>query len=153
MSLILEIHSNNPQLRHIKYAVDIIRKGGVIVYPTDTSYAIACHLGDKAALDKIRQIKSLSQDHHFTLVCRDLSEISIYAHIDNPAYRLLKKYTPGPFTFLLEATKEVPKRLLHPKRKTIGLRIPDSKIVQALLDELNEPIMTTTLQLPGDEYP
>jgi len=151
--LILSIHPDTPQLRLIRQAVDIIRDGGVIVYPTETSYALGCHLGDKAALERICLIRRLDERHHFTLLCRDLSEISTYAGFDTPVYRLLKAHTPGPYTFILRATKEVPRRLMHPKRKTIGLRIPDHRVAQALLDELDEPMMTTTLILPGEALP
>ncbi|MBF0264196.1 MAG: threonylcarbamoyl-AMP synthase [Gammaproteobacteria bacterium] len=153
MSQFFQIHPENPQSRLIKQAVEIIREGGLIVYPTDSAYAIGCHLGDKAAMDKIRFIRNLDKHHNFTLVCRDLSEISTYAQIDNSQYRTLKTYTPGAYTFILKATKEVPKRLMNAKRKTIGIRVPDNKIVQSLLEELGEPIMSSTLILPGDEFP
>ena len=153
MSQFFQIHPENPQKRLIQQAVDIIKKGGVIVYPTDCAYALGCHLGDKAALDKIKRIRKLDDKHNFTLVCRDLSEIGIYAKVDNQIYRLLKAYTPGAYTFILKATTEVPRRLLHPKRRAIGLRIPDNKIAQALLEELGEPIMSTSLILPGEIEP
>nr|WP_232348886.1 L-threonylcarbamoyladenylate synthase [Neptunomonas qingdaonensis] len=148
-----QIHPENPQKRLIQQAVDIIRKGGVIVYPTDCAYALGCHLGDKSALDKIKRIRKLDDKHNFTLVCRDLSEIGTYAKVDNQMYRLLKAHTPGAYTFILKATTEVPRRLLHPKRRAIGLRIPDNKIVQALLEELDEPIMSTSLIMPGESEP
>lgn len=153
MSQFFQIHTENPQKRLIQQAVDIIRKGGVIVYPTDCAYALGCHLGDKSALDKIKRIRKLDDKHNFTLVCRDLSEIGTYAKVDNQIYRLLKAHTPGAYTFILKATNEVPRRLLHPKRRAIGLRIPDNKIVQALLEELGEPIMSTSLIMPGDHEP
>ena len=137
----------------MRQAVDIIRDGGVVVYPTDSAYALGCHIGDKAALDRIRRIRQLDNRHNFTLVCRDLSEIASYARVDNTAYRLLKHNTPGPYTFILKATSEVPKRLLHPKRKTVGLRVPDNAIAAALLEDLGEPLMSVTLIMPGDEYP
>ncbi|SFF93435.1 L-threonylcarbamoyladenylate synthase [Neptunomonas qingdaonensis] len=153
MSQLFQIHPENPQKRLIQQAVDIIRKGGVIVYPTDCAYALGCHLGDKSALDKIKRIRKLDDKHNFTLVCRDLSEIGTYAKVDNQMYRLLKAHTPGAYTFILKATTEVPRRLLHPKRRAIGLRIPDNKIVQALLEELDEPIMSTSLIMPGESEP
>ena len=153
MSQFFRIHPDNPQSRLIRQAVDIIRKGGVVVYPTDSSYALGCHIGDKGALKRIRHIRRLTDDHNLSLICRDLSDLGIYAKVNNSAYRLLKSATPGPYTFLLQATREVPRRLVHPKRKTIGLRVPDNNICRALLDELAEPIMSTTLILPGEEYP
>ncbi len=153
MSQYFEIHPDNPQARLIKQAVEIINRGGVIIYPTDSSYAIGCHLADKKAMDKIRMIRQLDKDHNFTLVCRDLSEIGTYAKVDNQMYRFLKAHTPGAYTFILKATTEVPRRLLHPKRRAIGLRIPDNKIVQALLEELGEPIMSTSLIMPGESDP
>jgi len=153
MSHYFEIHPDNPQARLIKQAADIINQGGVIIYPTDSSYAIGCHLGDKKAMDKIRMIRQLDKNHNFTLVCRDLSEISHYAQVDNINYRLMKTLTPGPYTFILPATREVPKRLLNPKRKTIGIRVPDNDVCSALLKELDQPIMSSTLSLPGEEYP
>ena len=153
MSDYLTIHPENPQQRLISQAAQIVRKGGVIVYPTDSVYAIGCHIGDKQALDRIRSIRDVNKNHNFTLMCRDLSELASYARVDNTAFRSLKAHTPGPFTFILQATSEVPRRLMHPKRKTIGLRVPDSPIAQALLDELGEPMMSVTLILPGDEYP
>jgi tRNA threonylcarbamoyl adenosine modification protein (Sua5/YciO/YrdC/YwlC family) len=153
MSQFFTIHPENPQSRLIKQAVAIIHNGGVIVYPTDSGYAIGCQLENKAALDRIRQLRHLDEKHNFTLICRDLSELSTYASVDNPAFRLLKANTPGPYTFILKASSEVPRRLLHPKRKTIGLRVPDSQIVQALLDELNEPLMSVSLLMPDQDYP
>ena len=153
MSQYFEIHPDNPQARLIKQAAEIINKGGVIIYPTDSSYAIGCHLGDKKAMDKIRMIRQLDKDHNFTLVCRDLSEIAHYAQVDNMNYRLMKTLTPGPYTFILPATREVPKRLLNPKRKTIGIRVPDNAVCSALLTELDQPIMSSTLSLPNEEYP
>lgn len=147
------IHPENPQARSIARVADIVRRGGVIVYPTDSVYAIGCHIGDKQALERIRVIRQLDKHHNFTLVCRDLSELANYAKVDNSAFRILKASTPGAFTFILNATSEVPKRLMHPKRKTIGIRVPDSPIVKALLDELGEPMMSVTLIMPNDEYP
>ena len=153
MSQFFQIHPETPQLRLIKQAVDILRKGGVIVYPTDSAYAIGCQLEDKPATERIKRIRRLDDKHNFTLVCRDLSDIGQYAKVDNTQYRLLKNFTPGPYTFILDATSEVPRRLLHPKRRTIGLRVPDNAIVQALLAELGEPIMSSTLILPGETEP
>jgi tRNA threonylcarbamoyl adenosine modification protein (Sua5/YciO/YrdC/YwlC family) len=153
MSQYFEIHSENPQKRLIQQAVDIINDGGVVIYPTDSSYAIGCHLGDKRAMDRIRLIRQLDKDHNFTLVCNDLSEISKYAQVDNINYRLMKNLTPGPYTFILKATREVPKRLLNIKRKTIGVRVPDNNITNALLEELGQPLMSSTLILPSAEYP
>jgi len=148
-----EIHPTHPQLRLIKRAVEILRDGGVIVYPTDSSYALGCHIGDKDAVERIRRIRRVDESHNFTLVCRDLSELSSYARVSNADFRVLKALTPGPFTFLLSATKDVPRRLQHPKRKTIGLRVPDHPIVSALLAELQEPIMSSTLIFPGEDLP
>ncbi len=153
MSQFFQIHQDNPQARLVRQAVDIIRKGGIVVYPTDSAYAIGCRIGDKQSMDKIRAIRSLDKHHNFTLVCRDLSEISVYAQTDNSHYRLLKAHTPGAYTFILKATREVPKRLMHPKRKTIGIRIPDNPIAQALLEELGEPLLSSTLILPNEELP
>ena len=153
MSQYFEIHPDNPQKRLLRQAVQIIRDGGVVVYPTDSSYAIGCHLGDKAAMERIRRIRRLNDKHNFTLVCRDLSEIAHYAQIDNMNYRLVKSLTPGPYTFILKATREVPRRLQNPRRKTIGLRIPDHIVTQEFLQELNEPIMSSTLILPDEELP
>jgi len=153
MSQFFQIHPENPQQRLIDKAVDIINGGGVIVYPTDSGYALGCHIGDKAAMERIRTIRQVDAKHNFTLVCRDLSEIASYAKVANSAYRLIKNHTPGPYTFILKATKEVPKRLQNPKRKTIGLRVPDNPIAQALLGTLGEPLMSSTLTLPGDDMP
>ena len=149
----LVVHRENPQHRLIAKAAEGIAQGSVIVYPTDSSYALGCALGDKAALERIRQIRASEIDHEFTLVCRDLSEIATYARVENSAYRLLKSLTPGPYTFILRATSEAPKRLQNPKRKSIGIRVPDNRIALALLEELRAPIMSSTLTLPGDELP
>ena len=149
----LTIHPQNPQLRLIQQVVRVVQEGGVIIYPTDSAYALGCHLGDKTAGERIRQIRQLDKHHHFTLVCHDLSQLSLYARVDNPSFRLLKAYTPGPYTFILEATKEVPRRLVHPRRRTIGLRVPDHPITQALLSALGEPLMSVTLILPGHDAP
>lgn len=153
MSRFLQVHPANPQPRLISQAVARLREGAVLIYPTDSSYALGCQLGDKAAAERIRQIRQTDRHHNFTLVCRDLSEIATYAKVDNQRYRLLKSATPGPFTFILQATHEVPRRLQHPRRKTIGIRVPDHVIVRALLTELGEPMMSSTLILPGDEWP
>lgn len=153
MSQYFSVHPSHPQRRLLVQAAEIISAGGVVVYPTDTTYALGCHLGDKQSLDRIRQIRRLGGQHHFTLTCRDLSAISLYARVNDANYRILKHLTPGPFTFLLTATREVPRRLVHPKRKTIGLRIPDSVIALELLEVLGEPMMTTTLRLPDQELP
>ncbi len=153
MAQFFTIHPDNPQQRLIKQAADIIRQGGVVAYPTDSAYAIGCHLGDKFALDRIRSIRQLDKDHNFTLMCRDLSELATYAKVDNQTFRLLKAHTPGPYTFILPATSEVPRRLMHPKRKTIGIRVPQNLIALALMEELGEPIMSGTLILPGDPLP
>lgn len=153
MAQFFVIHPENPQSRLIRQTAEIIRSGGVIVYPTDASYALACGLGDKTAQQRIRAIRGKDEDHLLTLVCRDLSEIATYAQVDNRQFRLLKANTPGCYTYIFEATREVPKRLQHPKRKTVGLRVPDHAIALALLAELNEPLLSTTLQLPGDEQP
>lgn len=153
MSQFFAIHPENPQSRLINQAVEIVRGGGVIVYPTDSGYALGCHLGDKTAVERIRRIRQLDDKHHMTLVCLDLSVLSQYAKVDNVAYRLMKAHTPGPYTFILKATHEVPRRLQHAKRKTIGLRVPDNRVTQDLLDGLGEPMMSTTLILPGDEFP
>lgn len=153
MSQYFQIHPETPQQRLIHQSVEILKKGGVIAYPTDSAYALGCRLDDKQAMDRIRQIRNLDERHHFTLVCRDLSEIGVYARVNNTAFRLLKAHTPGPYTFILAATREVPRRLLHPKRKTIGLRVPDNNIAQALVAGMGEPLASTTLQLPGDDLP
>lgn len=153
MSQFFQIHPDNPQVRLIKQAVEIIHRGGVVAYPTDSAYALGCHLGDKAALERIRRIRKLDDSHNFTLVCRDLSELGTYARVDNTAFRLIRTHTPGPYTFILKATDEVPRRLLHPKRRTIGLRVPENRIALDLLEALGEPLMSVTLILPGDESP
>jgi tRNA threonylcarbamoyl adenosine modification protein (Sua5/YciO/YrdC/YwlC family) len=150
VSQFFAIHPTHPQKRLLNHAAEILRGGGVIVYPTDSTYAFGCRIGDKAGLDRIRAIRRLDPLHHFTLVCRDLSELSNYARVDNPQFRVLKHYTPGPFTFLLKASREVPRRLVHPKRRTIGLRVPDHPVASGLLEALNEPVMSTSLILPGD---
>jgi len=147
------IHPTHPQQRLIERAADIVRRGGLIVYPTDSCYALGCHVGDKEAMERIRAIRQVAAGHHLTLVCRDLSEIARYARVDNRIYRLLKAATPGSFTFILPATREVPRRLRNPRRKTIGLRIPDHPVAQALLAELGEPLLSSTLMLPGDALP
>ena len=152
-SQFFEIHPVNPQNRLIKKVADIVREGGVVVLPTDSSYALVCRLDDKAAVDRIRQIRQIDERHLLTLLCRDLSEVGAYARVDNAAYRLLKAATPGAFTFILHATREVPRRLSHPSRKTIGLRVPDNRIDHALLEELEEPLICTTVILPGDDDP
>lgn len=154
MSQFFQIHPDNPQQRLINQAVEVLRQGGVIVYPTDSAYALGCHIGDKKALDRIRSIRQVSKNHNFTLVCRDLSEISTYAKLsNNTLYRSLNAHTPGAYTFILQATSEVPRRLMHPKRRTIGIRIPSNPIAQMLLEEHREPIMSSTLILPGDDMP
>ncbi len=153
MSQFFHIHPLNPQVRLIRQAVEIIRNDGLVVYPTDSSYALGCHVGDKRGMERIRRIRSLDNKHNFTLMCRDLSEISTYAKLDNSSYRLLKSLTPGAYTFILKATHEVPRRLQNPKRKTIGIRVPDHPVTQALLDELGEPLMSSTLILPGKDMP
>ena len=149
MAQLFSIHTTHPQPRLIRQAADIVRAGGVIVYPTDSCYALGCHIGDKDAAARLRRIRQVDETHHFTLVCRDLSEIANFAKVDNTQYRLLKTATPGAYTFILEASREVPRRLAHPKRRTIGLRVPRHVIAQALLAELNEPLLSTTLLLPG----
>ena len=153
MAQYFQVHPDNPQLRLIKQACQILLNGGVGVYPTDSSYAIGCCIGDKAAMDRIRRIRKVDDTHNFTLVARDLSEVSTYAKIDNEQYRLIRATTPGPYTFILSATRQLPRRLQNPKRKTIGLRIPDSSIARCLIDELGEPLMSSTLILPGEELP
>lgn len=147
------LHPVTPQLRLLGQAVELLRAGAVIAYPTDSCYALGCHIGDKVALERIRRIREADRHHHFTLVCRDLTQIARFAKVDTRQFRLLKACTPGPYTFLLEATRETPKRLQHEKRRTIGLRVPDHPVAQALLDGLGEPIMSSTLILPGDELP
>ena len=153
MAQYFTIHPDNPQPRLIRQAAEIVRAGGVIVYPTDSCYALGCHIGDKDAERRIREIRQVESDHHFTLVCRDLSEIAHYARVDNQQFRMLKSATPGSYTFILQATREVPRRLQHPKRATIGLRVPEHPVAQALLEELGEPLLSATLLMPGDELP
>ena len=153
MAQFFAIHPENPQARLIQQAADNIRQGGVVVLPTDSGYALGCALENKRGVDVIRQIRRLDDKHNFTLLCRDLSEISVYARVENQEYRLLKSHTPGAYTFILEATREVPRRLLHPKRKQIGIRIPDNRIALNLLENVGEPLMTSTLMLPGEDLP
>jgi tRNA threonylcarbamoyl adenosine modification protein (Sua5/YciO/YrdC/YwlC family) len=151
MSSFLQVHPSDPEDRNIKQIANVLLAGGVIVYPTDSTYALGCHIGDKGALDRIRRIRQLEDKHNFTLVCKDLSSLASYAQVHNSAYRILKAYTPGPYTFILKATPEVPRRLLHPKKKTIGLRVPDNAIAQAILEKMGEPIMSTSLILPDED--
>ena len=151
MAEFLEIHPKNPQSRLIQQAVNVLRQGGVIAYPTDASYAFGAQIGDKQAMDTIRRIRRLDDNHNFTLLCTDLSQVSTFTKIGNNAHRLIKSLTPGPFTFILDATREVPRRLQHPKKKTIGVHITDNRIARALLEELGEPILTSTLMLPDDD--
>lgn len=153
MSQYFQIHPDNPQLRLIRQAAQIVDGGGLLAIPTDSSYALVCHLDDKSAVEKMRRIRGVDDRHHLTLLCRDLSDLANYAKVDNRQYRMLKAATPGPYTFILEATKEVPRRLSHPSRKTIGLRVPEHAIAQALLTELGQPLLGTTLILPGSEMP
>jgi tRNA threonylcarbamoyl adenosine modification protein (Sua5/YciO/YrdC/YwlC family) len=153
MSIYLQLHPVSPQRRFIRQAVDRLRNGGVIVYPTDSCYALGCHIGDKAALERIRSIRETDRNHHFTLVCRDLADVGKYALVENWQYRLLRAHTPGPYTFLLKASRETPRRLKHERRGTIGLRVPDHPISQMLLTELGEPVMSSTLLLPGEKLP
>lgn len=153
MSQFFTIHPHNPQTRLIRLAVEIVRAGGVIVYPTDSCFALGCRVGDKAAMERIRAIREIDARHHFTLVCRDLAEAAVYARIDDRQFRLIKRALSGSYTFILQATREVPRRLLHPKRKTIGVRIPAHRVARALLAELGEPLLSSTLQLPGDQVP
>jgi tRNA threonylcarbamoyl adenosine modification protein (Sua5/YciO/YrdC/YwlC family) len=153
MAQFFSVHPDNPQPRLMKQAAEIVRAGGVIVYPTDSCYALGCRLGDKTAEERMRAIRQLDAYHHFTLVCRDLSELATYAKVDNRQFRMLKAATPGSYTFILQATREVPRRLQHPSRRTIGLRVPDHRIVRALLTELGEPLLSSTLHLPGDDFP
>ena len=148
-----QIHAENPQDRLVKQAVDVIRKGGVVIYPTDSSYALGCRLGDKAALDRIRRIRRLDDKHNFTLMCRDLSDLGVFAKVNSTAFRLLKAYTPGPYTFILDATREVPRMVMHPKRRTIGLRVPSHPIAQALLAELGEAMLSVTWMMPDASEP
>ena len=153
MAQYFEVHPLNPQPRLLKQAAQILQTGGVVAIPTDSSYALACHLDDKAAAEQLRRIRAVDDRHHLTLLCRDLSELASYARVDNRQYRLLKLATPGPFTFILEATKEVPRRLSHPSRRTIGLRVPDHPVTSALLDLLGQPLIATTLIAPGESEP
>ncbi len=153
MTQFFHIHPDNPQQRLLRQAADMIHAGGIIALPTDSSYALVCHLDDKGAVDRLRRLRGIDDKHHLTLLCRDLSEIATYARVDNRQYRLLKAATPGPYTFILEATREVPRRLSHPSRKTIGLRVPEHAIAQALLEELGQPLLGTTLILPDSDGP
>jgi tRNA threonylcarbamoyl adenosine modification protein (Sua5/YciO/YrdC/YwlC family) len=153
MSIYLQLHPVSPQRRFIRQAVECLRAGGVIVYPTDSCYALGCHIGDKSALERIRSIRETDRNHHFTLVCRDLADVGKYAVVENWQYRLLRSLTPGPYTFLLKASRETPRRLKHERRGTIGLRVPDHPVSQMLLTELGEPVMSSTLLLPGEELP
>lgn len=153
MTQYFEIHPLTPQPRLIRQAARIVRDGGVIVYPTDTTYALGCGLGEKAALERIRRLRDLDANHNFTLSCRDLSDIGTYARVEKTAYRLIKAFTPGPYTFVLRATSEVPRRLQHPKRKTIGIRVPDHPVARALIEELGQPLMSASLLLPGQDIP
>lgn len=153
MAQLFEVHPEHPQPRLLKQAVDILHRGGVVALPTDSSYALVCHLDDKAAVDTLRRIRGVDERHHLTLLCRDLSELANYARVDNKQYRLLKVGTPGPYTFILEATKEVPRRVSHPSRRTIGLRVPDHRVAQCLLDLMAQPLLATTLIMPGEVEP
>ncbi len=153
MAQYFAIHPEDPQQRLIHRAVDIVRNGGLMVYPTDSCYALGCQIGDKNAMERVRRIRQVDEHHHFTLVCRDLSELGLYAAVDNIQYRLLRASTPGSYTFILKARREVPKRLLNPRRNTIGVRVPDHNVVRALLEEMGEPILSSTLILPGDKLP
>ena len=153
MATLLSIHPDDPQPRLVRQAAEMVREGALVAFPTDSAYALGGHLGDAALLERIRHIRGVDDRHHFTLMCRDLSEIATYARVDNAQYRLLKATTPGAYTFILEGTREVPRRVLHPKRKTIGVRVPDHRLVLALLEELDEPLLSSTLNLPGDEAP
>ncbi|WP_213879806.1 L-threonylcarbamoyladenylate synthase [Pseudomonas sp. dw_358] len=153
MSQFFQIHPENPQARLIKQAVEIIRGGGVVIYPTDSSYAVGCQIGDKGAIERVRKLRQLDDKHNFTLICRDLSQLGLFAKVDTAAFRLLKAHTPGPYTYILNATREVPRLLLHPKRRTIGLRVPNHPIAHALLEQLGEPLMSVSLIMPGDSEP
>jgi tRNA threonylcarbamoyl adenosine modification protein (Sua5/YciO/YrdC/YwlC family) len=153
MSIYLQLHPVSPQIRFIRQAVEVLRRGGVIVYPTDSCYALGCHIGDKAALERIRAIRQTDRNHHFTLVCRDLADVGKYALVDNSQYRLLRAHTPGPYTFLLKASRDTPRRLKHERRGTIGLRVPANPVTGMLLTELGEPVMSSTLLLPGEDLP
>ena len=153
MSQFFSVHPTHPQPRLVRQAAEIVRQGGLIAYPTDSCYALGCHIGDKEAMDRLRRVRGIDDKRHLTLMCRDLSEIAVYAMVDNAQYRLLKAATPGSYTFILRATREVPRRLMHPRRKTIGMRVPQHPVAHALLAELNEPMLSATLQLPGDDTP
>ncbi|MGV8844103.1 MAG: L-threonylcarbamoyladenylate synthase [Pseudomonas sp.] len=153
MSQFFQVHPENPQARLIKQAVEMIKDGAVVVYPTDSGYAVGCHIGDKAAVERIRRLRQLDDKHNFTLLCRDLSQLGLFAKVDTGAFRLLKAHTPGPYTFILNATREVPRLLLHAKRRTIGLRVPNHPIAQALLEQLGEPLMSVSLIMPGERVP
>lgn len=153
LSQYFTIHPTHPQQRLLSQAAEIVAGGGLVVCPTDTTYALGCRIGDKRPLDRIRQIRQLDRHHHLTLMCRDLSELGTYARVDNASYRILKRLTPGPFTVLLPATREVPRRLVHPRKKTVGLRVPDNEIARGLLEALGQPMMTTTMRLPGHDFP
>ena len=153
MAQLFAVHPDNPQVRLLRHAAQLIDRGAVAAIPTDSCYALACHLDDKAAVDRVRRIRRVDERHHLTLLCRDLTEIATYARVDNAQYRLLKQATPGPYTFILEATREVPRRLSHPSRKTIGIRVPDNPVALSLLDVLGQALISTTLMLPGDEIP
>ena len=153
MSQYFQLHRETPQLRLIRRAAEILREGGLIAYPTDSCYALGCRIGDAGALERMRSLRGTDRDHHFTLICRDLSKIGRYARIDTRQFRLLKASTPGPFTFILPATRDTPRRLQHPKRRTIGIRVPEHMVPRLLVRELGEPLMSSTLLLPGDELP
>jgi tRNA threonylcarbamoyl adenosine modification protein (Sua5/YciO/YrdC/YwlC family) len=153
MSQFFSLHPTHPETRLIKRAVEIVRAGGVIAYPTDSCYALGCHLGDKTAMERIRKIRDVDERHHFTLVCRDLSDIGTFAKVNNAQYRLLKAHTPGSYTFILEATRELPRRIAHPKRATVGVRVPEHVVALALLGELGEPLLSSTLMMPGEDRP
>jgi len=150
---VLSIHPENPQPRLLRQAVERLQQGAVIVLPTDACYALACRIGDKTGVERIRRLREVGEDHHLTLLCRDLSELGVYAKVNNTAFRMMKALTPGPYTFILPATREVPRRMQHPKRRTVGMRVPESRVVQELLQEHGTPLMSATLHLPGDEYP
>ncbi|MEY2842608.1 MAG: hypothetical protein RI920_645 [Pseudomonadota bacterium] len=152
MAQLFEVHPEHPQARLLKQAADILHAGGLVALPTDSGYALVCHLDDKAAADRLRQVRGVDERHHLTLLCRDLSELASYARVDNQQYRLLKMGTPGPFTFILDATKEVPRRLSHPSRRTIGLRVPEHRVTQALLAQLGQPLLGTSLILPDEDF-
>lgn len=153
MAQLFEVHPEHPQPRLLKQAADILHQGGVVAIPTDSSYALVCHLDDKAAVDALRRVRGVDERHHLTLLCRDLSELANYARVDNAQYRMLKAATPGPYTFILEATKEVPRRVSHPSRRTIGLRVPDHRVTQSLLELMGQPLLATTLILPDHDEP